>query len=233
MFWVSVPIGMIGTDLVLPSACARPATARPARIDWLGNVTFAVGLIALLAGITYGIQPYGGHTIGWTNPLVLGGLIGGAALLVAFCVIETAGRRTRCSDLRAVPDPRVRGRATWPRCSPSIARGGLQFMLIIWLQGIWLPLHGYAFERHPAVGGHLPAAADRRLPGRRAAFRLAVRPVRRPAVRHRRAPAVVAASFVGLLLLPVDFRYRLFAMLHAASTASAAGCSPRRTPPRS
>ncbi len=51
----------------------------------------------------------------------------------------------------------------------SIARGGLQFMLIIWLQGIWLPLHGYSYSRHAAVGGHLPAAADARAscsPGR-------------------------------------------------------------------
>ena len=75
--------------LGLPRRCTRPASASTARIDWWGNVTFAVGLTALLAGITYGIQPYGGHTMGWTNPWVLTGLIGGVALLVAFCVIET------------------------------------------------------------------------------------------------------------------------------------------------
>src|SRR5262245_49532217 len=83
---VSVPIGVIGTFWSYRSLREIGARNR-ARIDWLGNITFAVGLVGLLAGITYGIQPYGGHTMGWTNPLVLTGMIGGLALLVAFCFI--------------------------------------------------------------------------------------------------------------------------------------------------
>lgn len=47
------------------------------RIDWWGNSTFAVGLSAVLVAVTYGIQPYGGHTVGWASPLVDAGLIGG------------------------------------------------------------------------------------------------------------------------------------------------------------
>jgi MFS family permease len=35
----------------------------------------------------------------------------------------------------------------------AMSRGGLQFMLIIWLQGIWLPLHGYAYADTPLWAG--------------------------------------------------------------------------------
>src|SRR5258708_23584419 len=70
VFLVSVPFGLFGTVwayLKLKDTGNR----QPARIDWWGNITFAVGLIAVLVGITYGIQPYGGHVMGSTNPWVL------------------------------------------------------------------------------------------------------------------------------------------------------------------
>ncbi len=37
-------------------------------VDWWGNLTFAVGLGAVLVGVTEGIQPYHGHAMGWTSP---------------------------------------------------------------------------------------------------------------------------------------------------------------------
>jgi len=133
VFIVSVPIGVIGTIWSYKSL--RETGARtPAKIDWLGNFTFALGLILLLTGITYGIQPYNGHSMGWTSPLVLTGLTAGPALLVIFCIIETK-----------VPAPmfdlhlmkiRAFAAGTAATLLASIARGGLQFMLIIWLQGI-------------------------------------------------------------------------------------------------
>ena len=88
VFLVSVPFGVLGTIwsyLKLRELGIR----QPARLDWWGNVTFAAGLIAVLVGITYGIQPYGGHTMGWTSPLVIGLIAGGLAVLAAFGVIET------------------------------------------------------------------------------------------------------------------------------------------------
>ena len=108
MFWVTVPIGVVGTVWAYRSLHELASRGR-GRIDWLGNITFGVGLTALLAGITYGIQPYGGHDTGWTNPWVLAGLIGGAALLVAFWFIE---RRVDRADVppRAVPRPHLRQR---------------------------------------------------------------------------------------------------------------------------
>ena len=150
VFWVNVPLGVLGTVWAYRSL-HDTGVRRRARIDWWGNATFAVGLTAVLAAITYGIQPYGGHTMGWTNPSVLAGLVGGAAVLIAFGVIETR-----------VPEPMfplglfrnlafTSGNAA--NLLASVARGGLQFMLIIWLQGIWLPLHGYSFASTPLWAG--------------------------------------------------------------------------------
>ncbi|HVX19738.1 MAG TPA: MFS transporter [Acidimicrobiales bacterium] len=146
VFLVSVPFGVVGTVwayIKLHDTGRRVATS----IDWLGNVTFAVGLIALLTGIVYGIQPYGGHTMGWTSPFVLGMVFGGLAVLVLFVLVE----------LR-VPDPmfqldlfKIRAYACGATANflAAVGRGGLQFMLIIWLQGIWLPQHGYDFSQTP------------------------------------------------------------------------------------
>ncbi len=104
-----------------------------------------------MVGITYGIQPYGGHTMGWTSPFVIGCLGGGVALLIAFGMIET---RVADPMFRL---PLFRIRAFTAGCLSTllagIGRGGLMFMLIIWLQGIWLPLHGYDFARTPLWAG--------------------------------------------------------------------------------
>jgi hypothetical protein len=128
----------------LASGAQRPST-------WWGNLTFAVGLIAVLVGITYGIQPYGGHTMGWTSALVLGLIGGGLAVLAGFCVIETrvAEPMFRLSLFRIRPFTA----GNLASLLSSLGRGGLMFILIIWLQGIYLPIHGYSFERTPLWAG--------------------------------------------------------------------------------
>jgi MFS family permease len=150
VFIVSVPIGLGGTIWSYLSLRETGIKTR-ARIDVLGNLTFAIGLIGILAAITYGLEPYGGHSMGWTSPKVLTGLIGGVVLLIAFCLIEL---RTKAPmfDLRLM---RIRAFAAGNSATllASIARGGLQFMLILWLQGIWLPLHGYAYKDTPLWSG--------------------------------------------------------------------------------
>jgi MFS family permease len=150
VFWVNVPVGIYGTlwaYLKLRDTGHRGG----GRIDWRGNITFAVGLGAIFIAITNGIQPYGHHTMGWTNPAVFGLLAGGAGLLAAFVAIEhkVAEPLFRLSlfRIRAFAAGNVAGFAV------SIARGGLQFMLIIWLQGIWLPLHGYNYSDTPLWAG--------------------------------------------------------------------------------
>jgi MFS family permease len=150
IFWVNVPIGIAGTVwayLSLRDNGRRTA----AKIDWLGNLTFAVGLTSLLAAVTYGIQPYGGHMMGWTNPKVLTALIGGVVVLGIFAVIESRAEQ----PMFQLGLFRIRSFAAGniALLLAAIARGGLQFMLIIWLQGIWLPLHGYDYEQTPLWAG--------------------------------------------------------------------------------
>ncbi|EQD68833.1 major facilitator transporter, partial [mine drainage metagenome] len=135
IFLVSVPIGLFGTVWAYRKLREVPRRST-AHLDWAGNVTFALGLIGIMVGITYGIQPYGGATMGWTSPFVLGSLAGGVALLIAFALIE-----------QRVADPmfrlalfRIRAFTAGSLSSllASMGRGGLMFILIIWLQGIWL-----------------------------------------------------------------------------------------------
>jgi MFS family permease len=209
VFFVSVPFGLIGTVWSYRSL-HELAQRQVAAIDWLGNILFAVGLTALLAAITYGIQPYGGRTMGWLNPWVLAGLVGGVALLVGFSIVEAKVDQPMFDmglfRIKAFAAGNLAGLLA------AIARGGLQFMLIIWLQGIWLPLHGYDYASTPLWAGIylLPLTI---------AF-LIVGPVSGSLSDRFGARAfatsglvLVAVSFLGLLLLPVDFNYWAFAGL--------------------
>ena len=160
---------------------------KPAKLDLGGNLTFAAGLIAVLVGITYGIQPYGTHTMGWTSPLVLSLIGGGLVLLAIFCYIETQVAEPMF-DLGLF---RIRAFTFGNLASllSSLGRGGLMFILIIWLQGIYLPIHGYSFENTPLWAGiaMIPLTVGFLIGG--TGLRLPVRPVRRPPVRHRRHAA--------------------------------------------
>jgi len=213
VFWVNVPVGVYGTWWSYRKLRDN-GERHPGRIDWWGNVTFAVGLGAVLIAATYGIQPYGGHTMGWTNPWVVTGLAGGVALLVAFGIIETRIAEPMFGlslfRIRAFTAGSLAGLAT------AIARGGLQFMLIIWLQGIWLPLHGYNFSDTPLWAGVflLPLTAGFLVSGPVSGTlsdRFGSRGIATSGM------AVFGGSFIGLMLLPVSFPYWAFALLIAAN----------------
>src|SRR5580698_294744 len=151
VFVVSVPFGIIGTIWSYISLHETGSRDPNGKIDWPGNFIFAVGLLALLVGITYGIQPYGKSSTGWNNPWVLAGIIGGIVLLIGFVFFELRVKQPlfniRLFKIRAFAFGNLAGLVA------SIGRGGLQFMLIIWLQGIWLPLHGYSYESTPLWAG--------------------------------------------------------------------------------
>ena len=183
---------------------------RPARIDWPGNITFALGLILIMVGITYGIEPYGRHAMGWTNPVVLTCLLVGVVLLVVFGIIETRVEepmfRLQLFKIRAF------SAGLFASLLAALSRGGLMFMLIIWLQGIWLPLHGYTFERTPLWAGIaiLPLTAGLLIAG----------PISgilsdRFGARIFASGGMIGTAICFLLLefLPVDFPYPLFAVL--------------------
>ncbi|MGW7636540.1 MFS transporter [Streptomyces decoyicus] len=209
VFLVSVPFGVFGT--VWAYLKLRDTGIRtPARPDWWGNLTFAAGLIALLAGITYGIQPYGGHTMGWSNPTVLAAMGGGALLLAVFCVVETrvAAPMFRLGLFRI----RAFTAGNLASLLASLGRGGLMFLLIIWLQGIWLPRHGYGFTETPLWAGiyMLPLTLGFLVAG----------PVSGWASDRFGARAfatggmlLAAGTFVALQALPVDFDYPSFALI--------------------
>ncbi|WP_424528697.1 MFS transporter [Sphaerisporangium viridialbum] len=209
VFWVSVPFGVLGTIWSYRSL-REVGSPKRARVDWAGNLTFVVGTTAILAAITYGIQPYGGSPTGWGNPLVLGGLGVGVLTLVAFCVVETRVAAPML-DLRLL---RIRSfmAGNLATLLTSISRGGLQFMLIIWLQGIWLPLRGYDFEDTPLWAGIyiLPLTVGFLIAGPLSGH-LSDRYGSR--VFATGGLVITALSFVGFMLLPVRFAYPPFALL--------------------
>jgi len=209
VFLVSVPFGIFGTLWAYWKLEDRGRRV-PARIDWWGNLTFAAGLIAVLAGITYGIMPYGSSSMGWGNPAVIAALVGGVVVLAIFAVIETR-----------VADPmfrlslfRIRAFAAGNIASllAALGRGGIMFILIIWLQGIWLPLHGYSFVDTPLWAGiyMLPMTAGFLVSGPISGI-LSDRYGARPFATGGMIAAAV--SFALLMVLPINFSYVWFFLL--------------------
>ncbi|MGN6871073.1 MAG: MFS transporter [Solirubrobacteraceae bacterium] len=209
VFLVSVPFGLFGTVWAYLKLEDR-GIRTPAKIDWWGNITFGLGLIAVLVGITYGILPYGGHNMGWTAPGVIASLAGGIVLLCAFVAIE-----------RRVPSPMFRldlfkirafSGGSVATFLAALSRGGLMFMLILWLQGIWLPLHGYSFEDTPLWAGiyMLPLSVGFLVAGPisgRLSDHFGARPF---------ATGGMIASAIGFLLLiwlPINFTYWEFGLV--------------------
>ena len=209
VFVVSVPVGLMATIWSYRSL-REIGLRKPGKIDWWGNLTFAAGLVLLMVGITYGIQPYGAHTMGWTSPLVLSCLLGGLALLAGFCVIEARVEE----PLFHLDLFRIRAFAAGNLAAllAAMARGGLQFILIIWLQGIWLPEHGYDFSRTPLWAGiyMLPLIFGLLAAGPASGWLsdgFGARPFATGGV------LVAATSFALLIVLPVDFSYVWFALI--------------------
>ena len=210
VFLVSVPFGLFGTVWAYLKLKDQGVRSSRARIDWWGNVTFGVGLVLLLVGITYGIQPYGHHTMGWTSPAVMACLVAGVVLLAIFLIVETRVA-SPMFELRLF---RIRAFAMGNLAAflAALSRGGLMFLLIIWLQGIWLPLHGYGFEQTPLWAGiyMLPLTVGFLVAGPVAGAlsdRFGARPFATGGL------LVAAASFLLLQALPINFPYPAFAAL--------------------
>jgi MFS family permease len=211
VFLISVPVGLFGT--VWGYLKLRElSTPHAGKIDWWGNVTFALGLILAMVAVTYGIRPYGGAATGWGSPRVLILLVCAAISLVAFVMVE---RRVKEPMFR-LPLFRIRAFTfgTLSTFLAAVARGGLMFMLIIWLQGIWLPLHGYDYTEAPLIAGiyMLPLTVGMLIAGPTSGYlsdRFGARGFATGGM------VAAAASFAALTFLPVDFSYPVFAAILA------------------
>ena len=207
VFLISVPVGLFGTVWAYMKL-QELSTPRRTRVDWPGNVTFALGLILIMVSITYGIRPYGHHPTGWTSPRVIILLAAGLASLVAFVVVERRAHDPMF-NLRLL---RIRAFSfgTLSTFLSALARGGLMFMLIIWLQGIWLPQHGYDFTKTPLWAGiyMLPLTVGMLISGPTSGYlsdRFGARPFATGGM------VATALGFVLLMLLPINFAYPVFA----------------------
>ncbi len=203
VFLISVPVGLFGTVWAYLKL-REIGVHKRSKVDWWGNITFALGLILLMVAITYGIRPAGGHSTGWMSARVLILVGASVALLTAFAVIER-----RASDpMFRLPLFRIRAFSfgTLSTFLSAIARGGLMFMLIIWLQGIWLPEHGYNFTDTPLWAGIyiLPLTVGMLISGPTSGYLSD-----RFGARWFASGGMVACavSFALLLLLPIDFPY--------------------------
>jgi MFS family permease len=209
VFIVSVPLGLLGT-LWSYFKLRDNGIRTPAKIDWIGNLLFATGLVGVLLSIVYGLEPYGGHTMGWTKPFVLLCAFGGLAILAVFVLVE-----------RRVADPMFRLHLFKSRTFTmgnitallaGLSRGGLMFMLIIWLQGIWLPQHGYSFERTPLWAGiyMVPLTVGFLISGPisgRLTDRFGAKPFATGGM------ALSATCFLLFDLMPMNFNYVWFGLL--------------------
>jgi MFS family permease len=209
VFWVNVPVGVFGT-LWAYRRLREVGTRSGGRMDWWGNATFAGGLGAILVAITIGIQPSHGQAMGWTSPEVLALLAGGVVLLGAFVLIETRVAEPMFTlslfRIRAFTAGNIASLAA------RLGQGGLQFMLVIWLQGIWLPLHGYDYSSTPLWAGIflLPLTAGFLVAGPVSGYlsdRFGARGLASAGM------VLFGATFLGLLALSVDFSYATFAVL--------------------
>ncbi|HEU5347645.1 MAG TPA: MFS transporter [Ktedonobacterales bacterium] len=210
VFLISVPIGIFGTIWAYLKLRETAAIRSGQRIDWPGNLTFAVGLTVLLLGITYGIEPYGDSPMGWGNPGVIAAIVAGIVLLAVFIGIELRSDHPMFQlELFRI---RMFSFGNASVFLAALAQGGLQFMIVIWLQGIWLPLHGYSFEETPLwagiymiplmigfiVMGPVSGLLSDRF-GSRFFATLGM--------------VLTAIGFLGLTVLPANFSYMVFAPL--------------------
>jgi len=209
VFLISVPVGLFGTVWAYLKLEERSQPHRAA-IDWWGNATFALGLVLAMVAVTYGIRPYGAHATGWGSPRVIALLAASLASLAAFAAIESrvAEPMFRLALFRI----RAFTFGTLSTFLAAIARGGLMFMLIIWLQGIWLPEHGYSFTETPLWAGiyMLPLTVGILVAGPASGY----------LSDHFGARAFATGGMLGaalsfglMMLLPTDFTYWVFALV--------------------
>ncbi len=210
IFLISVPVGIIGTVWAYVGLHELATIRKKQKVDVIGNVTFAAAVLSLLLSFTYGLQPYGSSSVGWSNPAVDAGLLLGFIMLAVFIFVETRVRDPMINlslfRIRAFAAGNI------SLFLAGMARGGLQFMMIIWLQGIWLPLHGISYMQTPFYSALdlIPLAAGFLISGPLFGY-LSDRYGSR--LFATLGMLLNAVGFIALATLPVNFNYIHFALI--------------------
>jgi EmrB/QacA subfamily drug resistance transporter len=210
VFLVSVPVGILGTAWSYWKLKEQHIAKRKQKMDYWGNLSFGAGLTLILIGITYGLTPYGASPMGWGNPWVVGSLLSGALLLLAFPFIE-----------KRVSDPlfnldlfknRQFATANIATFLSSISRGGVMIMVVLLLQGIWLPLHGYSYDSAPFWAGifMLPMSIGIALTGPLSGWLSDKHGAR---VLATAGMIITGIAFLAFTMLPSNFEYLPFAIV--------------------
>ncbi len=151
IFIVNVPVGLFGTVWAYYRLHDLRPPRKEERLDLPGNALFAGGLTLLLVGLTYTLLPYGSSSLGWGSPYVWAAIASGVVLLIAFLFVEQ--RVDQPMFHLSLFRRRAFSAGVASAFLGSLARGGMMLLLIIWFQGIWLPLHGYSFASTPFWSG--------------------------------------------------------------------------------
>lgn len=210
VFLVSVPVGVIGTIWSYWKLKEQHIAKRKQSIDLLGNITFGFGLTLLLLGITYGLTPYGGASMGWGNPWVIASLTAGAAMLIAFPFVERKASdpmfRIELFKIQSFSSGNI---ATF---LSSMSRGGVMIMLVLLLQGIWLPLHGYSYDSAPLWAGifMIPLTIGVALTGPISGWLSDKYGAR---IFATVGMVIVGLTFIAFLAMPANFDYLPFAII--------------------
>jgi MFS family permease len=210
VFLVSVPVGIVGTVWSYWKLKETGTIRRNQKLDVWGNVTFGVGLTLVLVAVSYGLVPFGSGSTGWSDPWVIVSMIAGLALLTVFPFIEMRVPEPMF-DLKLFKN-RSFAASNASGLLAAIARGGVQIMLIILLQGIWLPLHGYSYSSTPFWSGIyiLPLLIGFVIMGPVSGSLADKHGVK---LLTMAGMAISAASFLALTFLPYDFSYLPFAII--------------------
>jgi MFS family permease len=207
VFLISIPFGLIGTiwSFKLKELSKK---ALKTKIDIWGNFTFVLGITLILVGITYGLLPYGNSPMGWNNPWVIAAMIIGLFSLILFPFIENRVEspmfRLDLFRIRSFAFANIAG------LLGSLGRGGLMFMLILLLQGIWLPLHGYSYASTPFWAGiyMLPLTAGIVIMGPLSGV---LSDIYGPRWISTGGMIIVTTSFIMFAALPINFNFGEFA----------------------
>ncbi len=208
VFLISVPFGLIGTiwSFKLKELSTK---AIKTKIDIWGNLTFVLGITLLLVGVTYGLIPYGNNPMGWNNPWVIFSLLIGLFSLILFPFVENRVEspmfRLDLFKIKSFAYANIAG------LLGSLGRGGMMFMLILLLQGIWLPLHGYSYASTPFWAGiyMLPLTAGIIIMGPLSGV---LSDIYGPRWIATGGMVIVTISFLLFAALPINFTFLEFAV---------------------